>query len=371
LRGSYDSSGGQRETESDMTRPLAFHLLLLFTVSCLICSCRQTVRVDDTQNNGIYYWKTVFKFDQKDSVFLSEAGISKLYLRLFDVDVEGDEYSAKREVVPIGTLKFESKIPCGLEIVPTVFITLPAIKAYSGHEDDLAALIVKRMMAMCSYNDIEGVNEFQFDCDWDASTRSSYEQLCTAAKNILHDQGTMLSGTIRLHQIGEAIYPFDKGVLMLYNTGAIKDPKTGNSIISYTDVKKYLGVRTRVEKFNKARKKNCTQIDFAYPTFCWGVCYKEGGKFDGIIRALEFDNLPWLEKRGERYYVKESGVYEGKLFNEGQFVRAEYSSYDEIIKVKKLVDNTIRHDNSSNIIFHLDSNNLKKYKEHEILEILL
>lgn len=348
-------------------------LLLAISAS----SCKQREKADQGSRedaassvcNGIYYWKTVFRLTEKDSTFLRDNGIARIYLRMFDVD---KEYPVKYpgEAIPVGTLRLESKTPAEIEIVPTVFITLQALSLYDGREDELAKLITKRMMAMCSFNDIEGVKEFQFDCDWTESSKASYVKLCEAAKEILHPLGISLSGTIRLHQIEEAIYPFDRGVVMLYNTGAIKDPETGNSIISFTDVNKYLSVSSRVKKFNDARKKNCPVIDFAYPTFCWGVCYDDDGRFDGIVRSLEFDSLPWLEKQGGRYYVKESGEYDGQWFNKGQFIRAEYSDLDEVLKVKELVDRTICQENSSSIIFHLDQKNVSKYKKDEISKIL-
>lgn len=323
-----------------------------------------------SSGHGIYYWKTTFRLNEADSTFLKKNEIDRMYLRMFDVDVERNYITDDWDVVPVGTVKFESKVPAELEIVPTVFITVQALNVYDGREEELARLILKRMMAMCSYNDIGSVSEFQFDCDWTESSRTAYERLCEAAKGILHSKGISLSGTIRLHQVEEAVYPFDRGVLMLYNTGAIKDPQTKNSIISFDDVYNYLSVKSRVGRFRKARNSNCSIIDFAYPTFCWGVCYEKDGRFDGIIRSLEFDNQQWLERKGNRYFVKSSGVYESRWYDEGQYVRPEYSDIDEILKVKELVDRTIGRNGSSNIIFHLDQNNISKYNQNDISKIL-
>ena len=46
-----------------------------------------------------------------------------------------------------------------------------------------------------------------------------------------------LSITVRLHQLREPAPPADRGVLMLYNTGALKAHDTRNSILDLADVK--------------------------------------------------------------------------------------------------------------------------------------
>lgn len=337
------------------------------------CSHNKQLVPDDVRHRSVYYWKTTFNITREDSLFLEKHKIDRIYLRMFDVDVHYNESVDSLAAVPIATVRFKSAKPDSIEIVPTVFITLEALKKHEYNEDKLAALIVKRVLNMCSYNDLGPVREVQFDCDWTNSTREMYDNLCNTAKKILHEKGIALSGTIRLHQIEQAQYPFDKGVLMLYNTGAIKNPGTSNSIIAYADVKKYLGVKARVEMFNKSRKGNCPVIDFAYPTFCWGVAFNDKGKFDGIIPMMNFDEIPQLEKvKEDTYRVIESvELSYGKnkiALHKGGTVRAEFSRFREIMKVKGLVGSTLGNA-GSNIIYHLDSSNLSKYESNEIEKI--
>ena len=348
-------------------------ILIFAALAILAASCAggQDASVPEPSGNGVYYWKTTFRLNDTEREFLNKNEIKRLYLRMFDVGIEENTYPRDAQALPIATVKFESAVPDSIEVVPTVFITLDALKSCEGKEEELAAKIVKRANAICSYNNVGEVKEVQFDCDWTESTRGIYERLCNAARSILHQTGAQLSGTIRLHQVEEATYPFDRGVLMLYNTGAIKDPQTGNSIISYSDVAKYLGVQSRIERFNNARNGNCPIIDFAYPTFCWGVAYREDGRFDGIVKALEFDKLDWLTRESStRYVVTEPGFYENAWYSSGTYIRPEYSDISEILKVKDLVDKTIRSKSSSNIIYHLDGKNLSKYTDNEIEKIL-
>lgn len=335
------------------------------------CSRKGKLASDDVSHRSVYYWKTNFEIFNADSLFLQEHSIDRIYLRMFDVDAQYNYSVDLLQTIPIATTKFSSSKPDGVEIVPTVFITLDALRDSKGSEAELAARIVKRVLNMCSYHDLEPVQEVQFDCDWTESTRPEFDNLCKAAKKILHEQGIALSGTIRLHQVAQAEYPFDKGVLMLYNTGAIKDPETSNSIISYDDVNKYLGVKSRIKKFQEARKHNCQIIDFAYPTFSWGVAFDRNGNFDGIIPILDYEARPELEKIKEGVFrVKELMSFKGGMYLfSGETIRAEYSDFSEVKKVKRLVESTLG-TSGSNIIFHLDSRNLSKYEGHEIETIL-
>lgn len=322
------------------------------------------------KTRSIYYWKTTFKIGKGELAFLSGHSITRLYLRMFDVDAQMDYATGRTTVVPVASVKFKTPKPDSLEIVPTVFITLDALRHYENDENALASLIAKRVLNMCSYHDLGPIREIQFDCDWTAATRKMFEKLCTATKEILHPQGILLSGTIRLHQIAQAEYPFDRGVLMLYNTGAVKDPGTRNSIIAYEDIHTYLWPKDKVTGFLKARKTNCPEIAIAYPAYSWMVAFKSDGSFDGILPTLELDPNPQIQRKlGGGYEVTGRCNVRGFSLELGQTIRPEASDFSEIAKVKSLVDKTLG-EGHSNIIFHLDLQNLSKYS-HEEIETML
>jgi hypothetical protein len=268
---------------------------------------------------------------------------------MFDVGMERNESTDSLEVVPLGTTRFISRIPAQCDYIPTVYITLKALKAYNGRESDLANLIIQRIYAMCSWNELGKFDEVQYDCDWTAETKASFERLCSYSKRMLERNHIILSGTIRLHQIEEATYPFDKGVLMIYNTGSFANPQTKNSIIDYDDVYKYLSVQGRIDRFKKARKENCPDIEMAYPTYGWGVLFDDEGRFRALVTDKEACLLSQSRKEN---------------------IRIERSEYEEVVKVKGLVDSVFWEINSGNIIYHLDANNLCKYESHEIENIL-
>lgn len=295
------------------------------------------------RTRGVYHWKTTFDLTEEDKAFIQEHQIGQLYVRMFDVGMEDEWTYESSEVVPLGTTVFNSPVPQGCEVIPTVYITLKALRAYEGREKELADLIVERVYAMASWNDLGDVKELQYDCDWTKETRPAFEQLCLHTRNQLAEKGAILSGTIRLHQIEEAYYPFDKGVVMIYNTGSIYDVNATNSIIDYDDVYKYLSVERRVRSFLEARKENCPVMQMAYPAYGWGVVYDLYGNFKRLVSRQENYEPHWSED-----------------------VRWETSEIADLMKVKGLVDSTIGQASCGNVIYHLDTENLTKYTSDEI-----
>ena len=334
-------------------------VLLIIAIGLYALSCKNPKDVSrhipekdvivETSERGIYHWKTTFNLTHEDTTFLDRHGITRLYVRMFDVGMERNESTDSLEVVPLGTTRFISRIPAQCDYIPTVYITLKALKAYNCREADLADLIIRRIYAMCSWNELGKFDEVQYDCDWTAETKASFERLCSYSKQLLEKEHIILSGTIRLHQIEEATYPFDKGVLMIYNTGSFANPKTKNSIIDYDDVYKYLSVKDRIDRFKKARKENCPHIDMAYPTYGWGVLFDDEGRFRALVTDKEACLLSQSRKEN---------------------IRIESSEYEEVVTVKELVDSVFGDVSCGNIIYHLDANNLSKYESHEIENIL-
>lgn len=300
----------------------------------------------EAKNRSIYHWKTTFNLTPDDSTFISKHKITRLYVRMFDVGMERNESNDSLEVVPLGTTRFKSAFPKYCEFIPTVYITQDALKAYCYGEWKLAELIVTRVKAMASWNELGNFSELQYDCDWTVGTRKSFERLCEETQKILSKDGIVLSGTIRLHQLEEAAYPFDRGVLMVYNTGSFVNPNTTNSILDYDDVSKYLSSKSRINNFLKARKTNCQKIDIAYPTFNWGLVFDNNGQFKRIVKDIE-----------------------GYTPEQGEQLRVEKSDYKEINRVKALVDSLLWTAINGNIIYHLDPQNLKNYSSEEIEKI--
>ena len=299
--------------------------------------------------NGVYYWKTVFSLDSTDTAFLERYDIGRLYVRFFDVDYDGT-------VVPMASTRFQSAKPEGVEIVPAVFITVPAIRAMKD-EKELADHIVTRVLNMADYHDLGPVREMQLDCDWTETTRDAYYRLCAAVHDILAPQGILLSSTIRLHQLSQAVPPVDCGVLMLYNTGAIPLPQTKNSILDEADVKSYLKGRPVAYDL---------PLDFAYPVYGWGVLFR-GGEYVGILHETDFSDEALYQREENGYYsVVSAHILEGRALVPGDRIRLEFPSAGTIGLVQDLVDAAFPSAPHSTILYHLDSSNLSHYTDDEI-----
>ena len=62
-------------------------------------------------------------------------------------------------------------------------------------------------------------------------------------------------------------------------------------------------------------------------------------------------------------------MLEGKSLWEGDVIRMEYPTADEVIKVAELVAISVKDSTHSVILYHLDSNNLNKFTDDEISSI--
>lgn len=334
-------------------------ILTILAITLLLISCRRnSIPVEHNSleqivsGNGIFYWKTEFKLSQWEIDFLHENYIKRLYLRLFDVDVDIEE----KMPVPIATTRFTDSVPDGIEVVPVVYITTSVLK--NGQLKDYTSKLYKRVLAMVKKNDLGRIRELQLDCDWTGSTEQVYFDFCKEIVNMAAKDSIIVSSTIRLHQLKKKAPPVNYGVLMLYNTGSIYNPTTENSILHGKDVEPYL--RTDISY--------PIPLSFSYPTYAWGILLREN-KFVSILHKTDFSDKEFYQDQGDnRFKVVKEHYVENKQLLPGDVVRLERSQIDEIMSVKALVNNKICAPQST-IIYHLDSLNLSSYTHQEICNI--
>ena len=343
-------------------------ILAIISMLALLSSCKdqkgKQLISERPVCNSIYYWKTRFTLNDYEQSFLKAHDIHRMYIKFFDVDDDAPSpYSEAKRIVPVATTVFESPKPEDVEIVPTVYLTLRAIsfiEKSEGGSKEAAQKIVTRVLNMADFNDMGPINEIQLDCDWTETTQDAYFSLCKEVGLLLKEKGITLSSTIRLHQLYTPAPPVDCGVLMLYNTCNLYSVSEKNSIISIDDVAKYLKGK---------RIEYGLPLDFAYPTYSWGLVYWSS-LFEGIIHQFDFSNTDLYEPDGNGYYkVKQYHKIEGENIFEGSRIRMESSPIDVVLGVKELVNKAFLDMPHSNIIYHLDSNNLSKYTTDEIKSI--
>lgn len=331
--------------------------------SSIASTQEDTLTIAHEEYNSVYYWRTVFQLDSTEQQFLQTHRVERMYVRMFDVvenTLLGDDNMRAERVVPNATITFKDTIPVQ-HVVPTVYITTDALRSMKGSQQPWAERIVTRVMNMCSYNGIKGVEELQIDCDWTESTQETFFGLCQAIKAELERRETTkevaLSSTIRLHQLRQEPPPVDRGVLMEYNTGSFLNPDAKNSILSYEDVKPYLSFL----------KDHPLHLDFAYPIYQWGLLY-HNGEFAGIVHNADRASLQTKELQDGRLEMTQDAYIDGKKIAKGDIIRFENSDYETVMKVKDAIEEIATWSHST-ILYHLSSENVKRYEEGAIHEL--
>ena len=275
-------------------------------MSLLCIGCSQQKQRELPEGNAVYYWRTDLRLDSTEKAFLQQYHINKVYCRYFDV-VMNDEGT---EPKPNATISFSDTLPSDIEMIPTIYITEDCM--HQKHEG-LAEKIVKRILQMNETNDIPEVREIQIDCDYTSRSRKTYYEFL---KEVKHAWGKTLSTTIRLHQLSMEVPPVDYGALMVYNTGDPRNWEERNPILDYRDVYPYL----------KQLDKYQLPLATAYPVFQW-------------IRNI-------------------------------QGVRLEHTvEAEDILRVKKAMEKERKNLSRSIITYHLDKDNINRYKPKTYEEI--
>jgi hypothetical protein len=265
---------------------------LLLAVVTGLAGCRERQTESLPTGNAVYYWRTDLRLDSTERAFLRTYDIKKVYCRYFDVVMRDGE------PMPNATLTFSDTLPAGVEMVPTVYITEDCM-----HEphNGLAEKLVERIRQMNETNDISGVREIQIDCDYTARSRRVYYDFLTAVAN----SSTLLSTTIRLHQLQMPVPPVDYGVLMLYNTGDPRKWAERNPILDLRDVAPYLKYLGDYE----------LPLAAAYPVYSWqrtihGVRVEHTVEADEILhtkQAVE-QKRPELKRAILTYHLDEENI---------------------------------------------------------------
>ncbi|WP_308273356.1 hypothetical protein [Prevotella sp.] len=297
----------------------------ILSMALLLVSCRKDEA--KTSMRSVYYWSTTLNMDSTKMAFIKKYSILRMYLRYFDV--VNDEAG---RAMPNATLSFATKVPQGIDIVPTVFV-MPECLRHDRHH--LARLIVRRVLQMSQTNDVHNVREIQIDCDWTLSTRQLYDDFMRAMLNECHSRGLQLSSTIRLHQLSQLPPPADRGVLMMYNTGDATNIKCHKPILDMRDAAPYLQYLAQYR----------LPLSTAYPIFAWRILFR-GGRFVGFVHYDgEYPMLP------------------------DDSIAIRKPSAADIMEAVKAIQSRCPDANSETILFDLSNNNINhlNHKDYETI----
>lgn len=328
--------------------------IITIVVSLLLCSCCGKDRPQiPSAHRGVYHWKTTYNPTDWEKQWMKEHKVDRLYIKLFDVEAGNKVHEPDWKMVPMATTVFKQKLPNEMDVIPVIYITMDAIRALDaeswewgwGDRERYAKLIVKRIDDMMAEHYEGTIREVQLDCDWTRQTEHAYFLLARQVKELLHKRGITLSGTLRFHQLREVRYPtrddwgdtdsipFDRSLLMCYNTGRLQDHNTKNYILDFDDVKPYL---------NRTCYRYLPRTDVAYPTYGWGVVFNKDGSFRTLLNSQQIPD------------------------KSNKQVRVEWGEPREIRKTQQALP--ILDTAHTTILYHLDSLNLSRYSYEDIEE---
>lgn len=252
------------------------YTIIFILLSVLLASCSDKMPAEKTR--AMYYWNTSFRLDAAKEKFMKEHKVERLYVRYFDVVMDGDG-----NPVPNATIQFDSAVSCRQEIIPTVYIHNDCMRR---KQDGLAEKLLARLLQMNETHYIGKVNEVQMDCDWTMTTRQNFFSFLEELHALTKKKGITLSATIRLHQLSQPVPPVDCGVLMLYNTGNLQKIEVEKPILDLNDVKPYLA----------QLKKYDLPMASAFPIYKWELVFRNGmfvdiQHEDGDVPMLETDTV--------------------------------------------------------------------------------
>jgi hypothetical protein len=329
------------------------HLRVLITVLILhfISSCKS-----DLQNHsGFYYWNSQFTLSNKESQSLSTLRADKLYLHYFDVSK--DKLTGK--IHPESVLHFENDSMPKAEIIPVVYIDNEVLKNIT--DTNLTGNIFRLVESISNYNKII-YSEVQFDCDWTESTKDAYFDLLRKER-VFFEKRVLLSTTIRLHQIKYAdrtgVPPVDRGMLMYYNMGNVRNDSTGTSILNNEEGSKYL---EKAEDYP-------LPLDVAFPVYSWAVIFRNGKPIDLLHRFEMKDAISKHELKqisGNLFAVKESFPLQSVILLKNDLIKIEAVSPEELKKAASLVAGKLKPADRSIIFFDLNEKNISRISNDEM-----
>ena len=326
------------------------------------------------------YWKTDLNFQKEDDSLVKELDVKHLYVRFFDVD--WNPYA--KEPLPVATIGNVSLNQSNPEITPSIFITNEVVLQSNKKQlDSLAVRIAQRVNQIgikmnetkadvianaivypkdyykqknykqLNYDSIKTLElaklkvdfkEILIDCDWSEKSKDNYFYLLKQIKKGFPT--AQISSTIRLWQYKFAskagIPPVDKGLLMCYNLTKPDDFKTKNSIATSDELAQYI-----------THSDYKLKLDIALPLYSWAVVFR-GNQFKGILSDYDqlLNDSIKLKKTSDSKYVLEDDVLVGQTcLRNGDEIRIEKISDDELDKMISIIKGKIKIDNQTRVTF--------------------
>lgn len=332
-----------------------FFLVLIF----IFTQCQQAKDIKKVERS-FYYWKTVYSLNQEEKNLLDSLQVGKLFIRYFDVDWD----ETTKQPIPKAPITFEN-IP-EYKIVPVIFVTNKTMLNIQQKDlPQLAKNIIFRIESLHTeqWPDFE---EVQIDCDWSEKSRNNYFGLLLELKKIM-GVSKVISATIRLHQVKfskrTGVPPVDKGVLMVYNMAALNDVNTFNSIFDADIINQYIDNLGDYP----------LNLDLAFSIYNQNVLFRAGqyigvwrdkNIFDPKMASGHFEHLA----KNQYKCLKDTFIHNISVKKE-DIIRVEKSDTEETKNVYRTMQNQLKRDTFTLILFDINSIHLKNKSIEEIKSI--
>lgn len=327
----------------------------VFLVLPLVISCSRKVEA----RRAFFYWRTVFVLSENEKAILRNHHIERLYLRLFDVALDG----TTGRVLPVGRCEFRDSLPAGIEAVPVIFLA-NAVFEHERAPPELADKVWKLARNMTEEAGIR-FRELQVDCDWSDGTREAFFAFCRAMKAFCAGEQIRLSATIRLHQIKyfrrTGVPPVDRGMLMFYNMGKIEANPTRTSIFNSEDASRYTPYLGGYP----------LPLDGALAIFSWVIHARANGQMAGLIEKTDvtaLDVSPFLRRTSPGHYiVTDAAFFHGIYLKQGDTLVVEAMTPDLSRQSALMLADRLHPDRDFALsLFDLDERNLKGYSRKDL-----
>lgn len=319
--------------------PILFLALVLF-------ACQDS----ETPSTSFYYWKTTFKLLPEEKEALVYNDVKRLYVRYLDVILKDGE------AVPESPIVFVAS-PENLTVIPVVYVKNEVMLK---KDLNTAALAAKVVAYIRQIDDSAGLRseEIQIDCDWSDASKEKYFEFLEQVKV---KSNFRLTATIRLHQVKyysrTGIPPVAKGVLMYYNMGTIAADES-NSIYERGTASRYLDHLSDYP----------LPLDVALPFFSWGV-HIRNMRVIGLVRDVDVESFRSDENfkvvNESLFEVTESTFKKGYRFQQGDRIKIESISRDDLQEMSADIQTKIKTKPSEVIFYDLDKLNLKPFENEK------
>ncbi|MBL0016190.1 MAG: hypothetical protein IPP17_07040 [Bacteroidetes bacterium] len=322
----------------------------LLAISLLVSACSNNNKV----SRSFYHWKTRFAPTPFEKQRLQDLGVTKLYIKYFDVDFLPES----SEAMPQAKVEF-AEMP-EMEVIPTIFITNRTLQKVDQKDCPALADKIHRLIFKLHPKELPAPKEVQIDCDWSQNSKEAYFSLLKRLQQRLDSADIQLSATIRLHQLKypkqTGIPPVDRGALMFYNMGDLDNPNEDNSILNIAQGAQYLDNATEYSM----------PLDVALPIFAWGVLIRRGQPIRLLnnLRMESVKDIVWItETAANKVRIDTNHYFAGQYLYAGDEIRMEDVSSTSLLEAASLLAGKMKTETRSVMLYHLDSLTLSHYSK--------